>query len=120
MRPDERDAAYLWDMLDAAQAVRQFTANISFDQFLQDRQVQMAVERAIEIIGEAAHHVSETFQRAHPEIPWRGIIAQRHVLAHEYGEIKQDRMWIVAVVHVPDLIAKLEPLLPPPPPELQR
>jgi uncharacterized protein with HEPN domain len=52
---------------------------------------------------------------AHPDIPWRPIQAQRHVLAHEYGEIKHDRVWRVATVHIPNLIGQLEPLVPNPP-----
>ena len=40
---------------------------------------------------------------------------QRHVLAHDYGEIKHDRLWQVATAHVPSLIGQIEPLLPPPP-----
>ena len=79
---------------------------------------QRAVERAVEIIGEAARQVSDDFRRAHPAISWRPIIAQRHVLAHEYGEIMQERIWRVATTHVPALIAQLEPLIPPLPPEL--
>jgi uncharacterized protein with HEPN domain len=47
----------------------------------------------------------------HSEIPWRAIIAQRNVLAHEYGEIKQERMWLVATERVPDLIKKLKPIV---------
>jgi len=77
--------------------------------------LQAAVERKIEIIGEAARNVSAAFQTQHEEIPWRGIIAQRNVLAHEYGEILIDRIWRVATEHVPDLIARLERLVPPPP-----
>ena len=46
---------------------------------------------------------------------WRKIIAQRHVLAHEYGEVKHESIWLVATVHIPDLIERLEPLVPPPP-----
>jgi uncharacterized protein with HEPN domain len=119
MRPEDRDAAYLWDMLDAARTVRQITSGVTFDQYLGDRTLQLAVERAVEIIGEAAGRVSDAFREAHPEIPWRRMIGQRHVLAHEYGDIKQDRMWNLATTHVPDLISKLEPLLPPPPQETQ-
>ncbi len=117
MRPEDRDTAYLWDMLDAAPTVRQITSGVTFDQYLVDRKLQLAVERAVEIIGEAASRVSDAFRAAHPEIPWRQIIGQRHVLAHEYGDIKQDRMWNLAATHVPDLISKLEPLLPPAPQE---
>ena len=117
MRPDERDAAYVWDMLDAARNVRDFTAGLSFHEYERDRKLQLAVERAVEIIGEAARNVSEGFRQAHPEIPWKSIIGQRHVLAHEYGEIKQERMWAVASERIPELINMLEPLLPPTPPD---
>jgi len=44
----------------------------------------MAVERAVEIIGEAARNITEYFKQVHPEIPWAGIIGQRNVLAHKY------------------------------------
>ena len=103
-------------MLEGARTVREFTSGVNFDHYLQDRKLQLAVERAIEIIGEAARHVSDTFKVAHPEIPWRSIIAQRHVLAHGYGEIKQDRIWGVVTTQIPDLIHSLEPLIPPLPP----
>jgi len=117
MQPDERDAGYLWDMLDAARAVRQFTSGVTFAEYLQDRKLQLAVERGLEIVGEAARRISKDFSDAHPEIPWHNIIAQRHVLAHEYGEIKQDRIWNVVTTHLVDLIMTLERLLPPLPPE---
>jgi len=76
----------------------------------------MAVERALEVIGEAARHVSPAYRQAHPEIPWRGIIAQRNILAHEYGEIKQERLWVVVTERIPELIALLEKLDIPSPP----
>jgi uncharacterized protein with HEPN domain len=37
MRPDERDAAYLWDMLDAALAIREFSAKMTYSQYIQDK-----------------------------------------------------------------------------------
>jgi len=117
MQPDDLDAAHLWDMLDAAQTIREFTSSVGFEQYNQNRMLQLAVERALEIIGEAARRVSEAFKQSNPEIPWQNIIAQRNVLAHEYGEIDQERIWIVATVHVTELIANLEPLIPPLPPE---
>lgn len=62
MLPDERDAGYLWDMLDAARAVREFAEGLDFAGYMQDRKVQFAVERAIEIIDEAARRVSDEFR----------------------------------------------------------
>lgn len=74
---------------------------------------QRAVERAIEIIGEAARRVSQDFQQAHAGIPWRSMIAQRNVLAHEYGEILQEHIWRVATQYIPVLTDQLAPLIPP-------
>ena len=80
-----------------------------------DRKLQLAVERALEIIGEAARLVSPPFKANHAEIQWKEIIGQRNVLAHEYGEINQERIWLVVTRRIPELIELLEPLLPPPP-----
>ena len=88
MPRNKADAAYLWDMLDAARAIAEFVAGRSLADYEENRLLRGVVERHVEIIGEAARHVSESFRDAHPEIPWRPIIAQRHVLAHDYGEIK--------------------------------
>ena len=115
MLPVERDAAYLWDMLDSAKTIQGFMAGLRFEEFLQDRKPQLAIERSVEVIGEASRRVTDEFKSAHPEIPWTRILAQRNVLAHEYDDVKQERMWLVATVHVPALIPQLEAVLPPPP-----
>ncbi len=112
--PHEReDASLLWDMLEAARKVRQFVAGRTFHDYSRDEVLQAAVERKLEIIGEAARGISEQLQQEHSEVPWRGIIAQRHFLAHEYGEVRQEKLWRVATVRVPELIQQLEKLIPP-------
>lgn len=117
MPADKDDIAWLWDMLTAARAVGSFIVGKTFEQYSSDLLLRSAVERQIEIIGEAARRVSAEFQAAHSEIPWKPITGQRHVLAHDYGEIKHDRIWRVATTHVPELIELLEPLVPAPPDE---
>lgn len=108
------DRAWLLDMLMAARAVQSFVAGRTQAEYEADLFFRSAVERQVEIIGEAARGMSESFKRAHPEIPWRPIMAQRHRLAHEYGEIDDALIWTVATVHVPRLIAQIEPLIEPP------
>ena len=112
MRSDDRDAAYLWDMADAARTALELAGAYDLPRYLGDRVMQLAIERLVEIICEAARRVSEGFRQAHPEVPWRSIIAQRHVLAHEYGEIKQERMWRLVTEALPKLLAVLAPLAP--------
>ena len=115
MRPDERDAGYLLDMLDHARGIMRVLAGRDLRDYLHDEDLRLIVERRLEIVGEAARRVSPGFRDAHPEVPWRKIVAQRNVLAHEYGEIQDDIMWRVATVSIPELVALLEPLVPPPP-----
>lgn len=115
MRPESSDISYLWDMLDASMAIQQFLVGKTLNDYNTDRLLRGAVERHIEIIGEAARNVSADFQSKHPQIPWIKIIAQRHVLAHEYGEILVERIWRVASQRIPELIRLLDPLIPEPP-----
>ena len=63
-------------------------------------------------MAESARSVSDELKSQHPEIPWRLMVAQRNVLAHDYGEIMQDRIWRVAVERVPELTQQLSGLLP--------
>ena len=117
MPPESRDPAYLWDIVESAKKVQKFTTGLSFADYQRDEMRQMAVERGVEIIGEAARRLSQSFRAEHPELPWSRIIAQRNLLIHEYDDIDQIRIWEVATVHVATLLAILEPLLPPLPPE---
>jgi len=118
MRPSDRDAAYLWDMLDAARNVAVFVAGKTFGDYQNDLVIRSAIERQVEILGEAANHVSLDFQKTHPQIPWRQIIGQRNVLAHEYKDIAAKLIWVVAAERMSDLIKGLEPLIPEAPEDL--
>lgn len=110
-REQKSDLALIKDMLLAAERITVFAAGKSFDEYAADIMLQSAVERQIEIIGEAARFVSEPFKSAHPEIPWHGVITQRHVLAHEYGQIQPARIWMIVTTHAPQLAQQLKTLI---------
>ena len=111
----DRDPAHLWDMIEACREIQQFLTGKSYQDLLTDRMLRLAVERELEIIGEAANRVSSEFQALHSEIPWARIVAQRNVISHEYGDIKLEWVWRVGTERVPELITLLEPLIPPAP-----
>lgn len=118
MLPDQRDAAYLLDMLQAAEKLERYIQGKVFYDLLKDEMLCDAIERNIEIIGEAARRISQTFKQDHPDIPWRKIIAQRNVLVHEYDNVAVEEIWKVATARIPELIRALKPLIPPLPPEI--
>ena len=117
MPPEKTDLKHVWDMLDAAKDVVRWTGNRTLVDYEQDKMLRLAVERSVEIIGEAARRVSKSFQESHPAVPWSAIIATRHIFAHEYDDLKHDKVWRIATTHVPALIEQLEPVLEANPPE---
>lgn len=120
MRPEERDPAYLWDMLEAARAIADFTHGLTLSEFLvagMDKEItRLAVERKLEILGEAARRVSSRFREQHPEIPWRQIVGLRNVISHEYNKVNYTLIYRITREQIPELITLLEPLIPPLPP----
>lgn len=115
MRPDLRDASYLWDILETGRTALEAIEGVDFTAYQESPVLRAASERWIEIIGEAANRISPGFRLAHPEIPWQKIVNQRNVLAHEYREIRHEKIWNVLEEHLSALVAAIEPLLPPPP-----
>ncbi|MDH5785912.1 MAG: DUF86 domain-containing protein [Chromatiales bacterium] len=113
MQPEGRDPAYLWDMLQAAREVEAMLEEHDLAAFLDNLILMRAVERSVEIIGEAARRVSEVYKAAHPEVPWRQIIGQRNIIAHEYGQIDHEVLYKTVDEYVPQLIILLTGLLPP-------
>lgn len=108
-----RDDAYVLDMTRFAREVIELSSGVTRDEYVSNLAARRSIERSLELIGEAARRVSREFRDDHPEIPWRDIIGQRSVLAHDYGDVNDDRVWETARERVPDLLRLLERLLPP-------
>jgi uncharacterized protein with HEPN domain len=116
MLPDDRDAAHLWRMQRAAQTASAVSEGLTYEVLLSSVRDQLAVTKAIEQIGEVASQVSAAFRDAHPEVPWRQMIGMRNRLVHNYEETDWEVVWTVLQKSVPQLLAVLPHLIPPPPP----
>lgn len=117
MPPESRDPAQFYDMLVFARDAARLIAGRTRNDLTSDLQFRLAAERIVELVGEAARVVSDSGKARHSEIPWRQIIGARNVLAHDYGSIDYDILWTILREGIPELIAKLEPIvaaLPPP------
>lgn len=107
------DSAYPLDMLLASRDGLSFTEGTSFDDFVRDRRTQLSVLKSVEIVGEAAAHVSSGTRKANPDIPWRQIVGMRNQLVHVYFDIDLPLVWDTVRHDLPDLIDRLAPLVPP-------
>lgn len=108
MKPRKADEAFEWDMREAALEAMSVLEGRSAEEFLRDGIRIRAIERLIEIIGEAASRVSKEGRHRLSQIPWDKVIGQRHVLAHDYGQIDPKRLYDVVAVHLPPLIRELD------------
>lgn len=119
MRPEERDAAHLWDMLDAARAVVDFVGDRGREEFLKAGReaevLRLAVERKLEVLGEAARRVSSDVRDRHLEIPWKEIVGLRNVISHQYVKVNYAEVYWIVRDRIPALINLIEPLVPPVP-----
>jgi uncharacterized protein with HEPN domain len=78
----------------------------------QDRILQLALQKAIEIVGEAASRVSREGRSRHPDIPWAEAIAARNRIMHGYDTVDYDVVWQILTEEFPALIVALERALP--------
>ena len=83
-----------------------FTEGMSYEEFAHDRRTQLSVLKSVEIVGEAAAHVSEENETAHPTIPWRDIVGMRNRLVHAYFDIDLPSVWSTVRDDLPGLTVR--------------
>jgi len=87
---------YIEDMLDSIAKIEQYTDAMDEQEFLADSQVQDAVLRRLEIMGEAAKNIPEPVRDKYPQIPWKRIAGLRDILIHVYFGVNVRRAWKMA------------------------
>jgi len=94
-------------MLRHAQEAVLFASGRSRPDLDTDRQLNLALVRLLEIIGEAAARLSTSTRASHPQIPWSQIVGLRNHLIHGYDTVDFDIVWRIVESDLPPLIAEL-------------
>nr|VFJ66052.1 MAG: Uncharacterized conserved protein, contains HEPN domain [Candidatus Kentron sp. DK] len=102
---------YLRHMPDEARYLRERSIALTQDEFDADPTLQRAFVRSLEIIGEAAKHVSEPFRSRYPVIPWRAMAGLRDRVVHDYLGVDYELVWDVVSNKVPELQTELDHIL---------
>jgi len=105
---NENDLSYLIDIVDCIVDINEFTDTVEYYQFEKDKMRKLAVERQLEVLGQAANKISIDTQNSLKNIPWRNIIGLRNKLAHDYGEILAERIWKISKNSLRELLKELE------------
>ena len=79
--------------------------------FIEDSLVYDATIRNLELIGDAAGHVSQSFRDRYPDVPWQEIVRLRNRLIHGYESIDDDNIWWLVRDVVPKLLPALRDLM---------
>ena len=99
--------AFLDDMIRALEHVEGFCSGISEQEFQQDLRTLYAVQRAFEIVGEAAKQIPPDVRARHPAIDWRRVAGFRDVFSHAYFRVDPTLVWDTAVNKAPPLREQL-------------
>ena len=105
------DRDRLEHILDAIDKIERVVDGVRIDQFRDDWQKRLLVERLLEIIGEAANHVSIDCQDLHSHVPWVTMTNMRNFISHEYFRIDVGIVWDTATESIPDLRPEIEEIL---------
>lgn len=107
MKLEPVQEAYLRDILDAAQLIRDYTRGLTRETFSVDTKTQDAVLRRFEIIGEASASVDAKTRAHFPKVPFAQMRGMRNIIAHAYGEVDLDIVWNTLQRDLPLLEAAL-------------
>jgi len=103
---------YLYDMLSSCEFLLEFTNTKTVDDYINDRAFRSALERELQIIGEALIQLEKVAPAVAGEIPeYRNIIGFRHVLVHGYDGLDPATVWNVVETKLEALAQKIKLLL---------
>lgn len=105
------DWVRLADILEHARLALDLGGGRTLGDFESDRHMRAGIERYVEIIGEAANHLSVETKAVFPDVPWTKIIATRHIIVHGYDTVRPDILWEIVHDHLAALADAIESYL---------
>lgn len=102
---------FLQHILDSIAEIEKNINNISEEKFSRSTQIQDAIIRRLEIIGEAAKNIPENIRQKYNFIPWKKIAGSRDVLIHQYFEVDLEAVWDSATKDLPKLKQDIKTIL---------
>jgi uncharacterized protein with HEPN domain len=103
MAASKSPRARLLHIRDEIEGVAATIKDLSFEQYRSSYIHRRAIERAAQIVSEAAKALPGDYLARYSEAPWISIIGIGNVLRHEYQRLDDRRLWEIATIHLPAL-----------------
>ena len=102
---------YIEDILDAMEKAETMLSDVDFDEFEEDYQLNFAVVRALEIVGEATKRLPESLREQYSEIPWKDMAGMRDRVIHGYDAINLRVVWETVKGRIPEIKPNIQQIL---------
>ena len=99
---------FINDIKESIARIEQYLGGVLEEQFMKEEQVQDAVIRRLEIIGEASKNIPRSLKEKNKQIPWDTLSMFRDFIAHTYYESSMKRVWKVCKEDMPKIKQGLE------------
>ena len=101
---------YIEDILDSAEAIKEFTKDLCFEDFIDDRKTYSATIREYIVIGEAISTLIDTLEKEVPTYPWRMVKDFRNFIVHEYFGVDAQIIWDLTTQELDELVSSIKKL----------
>jgi uncharacterized protein with HEPN domain len=107
------DTLSMRQMLDHAREAIAMAEGRTLAELGDNRVLELALVRLVEVVGEAATRVSPEGRQRYPSVPWRGVVGMRNRLIHGCDVVDLQILWDTIHADLPRLVQKVERVLPP-------
>lgn len=111
MRSNSGDKIRLQHIMDAINEIESYIAENEYSDFMDNSMMRFACIKQMEIIGEAANHITEKIRTEFSNVEWSQIVGMRNIFVHEYFGVDLSLVWEIIIQDIPDLKIKMQAIL---------